>query len=335
MISDQVVNQHVRRLLNMLDPVVRDALALNPQQAAEDHLGVEVRLEQATRQTSNSLCPIDGIYLHEEQIIVVAVSQSPGRTLFSILHEVGHHLIEQDDEVTDLLWDAKGQRSTWAREKFANELAANLLLHEELVSRHIPEQGPTARGVIALINHGKASAEACAVAAARRLPGNGYVVIAEHDGTVRFAASHGSALPIARHTPQPRHNLLERAANGSERQHGATLAFSGGTLTDPMHADAAPFRSGAIGVYTDGKAPWVRLSVLPRPEFESFDVDCPRCHDIVQTYKGACRECGTHKCEECGWCDCHITEQDEELCHECFTVKPTRIVEDSICRDCR
>ena len=335
MISDQVVRRQASRLLNSLDPVVRAALTDDPEQAAERHLALDVRLVTSTARTKDSSCPIDGIYLHEDRSIVVAASSSHGRTLFSILHEVGHHLIDGDDNITDLLWDVGPQRSTWARERLANEIAANLLLPEDLLDRHIPPEGPRARDVISLIEDNDASAEACAVAAARRLPGNGYVVIAEHDGTVRFAASHGAAPPIARHTAQPQRHLLARAVDGREQERGATLSFPGRTVTDPMHADAAPFRSGSIGVFTDGRAPWVTLSVLPAPKCEQFEVDCPRCHEVVETYKGACRDCGTHRCEQCGWCECRSSKQAEAPCRQCFMMKPVDILVDSICVDCR
>lgn len=335
MISDQVLGRQARRLLDSLGPVIRTALTGDPQHAAQQHLGLEVRVVSSTARTEDSPCPIDGIYLHEARSIVVAASQSHGRTLFSILHEVGHHLIDEDDEITDLLWDAGPQRSAWARERFANEIAANLLLPDELVDQQVPPEGPRARDVISLIEDSDASAEACVVAAARRLPGNGYVVIAEHDGTVRFAATHGAALPIARHTAQPQRHLLARAVDGPEQERGVTLTFPGGTVTDPMHADAAPFGPGAIGVFTDGRAPWVTLSVLPAPQYEVFEVDCPRCHEVVITYKGACRDCHTHRCENCGWCECRNSKQAEAPCRQCYMMKPLDTLVDSSCIDCR
>lgn len=334
MIGTQVVLREVGRLLSALDPRVRQALTDDPAGGAKEHLGLDVRLVHSTARTNPSPCPIDGIYLHEARTIVVVRSPSRGRTLFSILHEVGHHLMDEDDDITDLLWDAGAERSAWAREKLANELAAGLLLPDALVEQHIPQGGPRASDVISLIKHSDASAEACAVAAARRLPGNGYIVLAESDGTIRFAATAGAALPIARHTAQPDGHLLADAADGHQQQRGATLTFPGDTVTDPMHADAQPFGPGSVGVFTDGRAPWVTLSVLPPPEYEAFDVDCPRCHEVVVTYKAACRACGNHKCEKCGWCECRNTQQAEVMCRVCCMMKSADIVVNGVCIDC-
>lgn len=334
MITQQLIGREVARLVGGLSPELREALQQDPIGVTRNTLGLQVEITTPSA-TSSSGCPIDGLYLHEDRRIVVASSPSAGRVHFSVLHEVGHHLVDDDDDIVQLLWDAGPDRSAAAREKLSNEIAAALLLPDSLIDSHIPEAGPHASDVISLIEASSASAEACAVAAARRLPGLGYVVLAERDGTLRFAAGSPSALPIARHTPQGERHFLARAADGHGQESGVTLTVSGGTPTDPMHADARPFGSGALGVFTDGKAPWVTLSRLPAPEFRSFDVHCPRCNDVVETYKAACRRCCEHRCEQCGWCECQTQEVAELTCRECLMSKNADLVKGGVCVDCR
>ena len=268
MITEQTVRNHAERIVHNLDAAIRARLAEDPATTVTDGLGLALHERPAsTVSTVNSGCSIDGYY-DDAAAIVIAATPGPGRRNFSILHELGHRMVLHDDEVGDLLWshDAPAQ---WEG-VICDVIAGELLIPAPVVDHHIDTAGPTGESVANLFEvlDGAASREACAVRAAQRMRAPGYVVIAEVNGPVRFAARAQTAYPIARGTPQDElHPLAAAGRHGTSRGSNVTLTHGTGTRTDPMHADCVRHGNYVFGVFTAGAPAWpVGFSHLRPPE---------------------------------------------------------------------
>jgi len=141
-----------RRLLAQVDPADLDVLATDPVTA----LGVLFDITITTRPPSlpGPGCPVDGTYRPgPPPHIFVADDVTAARQRFTVLHEWGHHLIEHDDYLNDLeISDA--ERSD---ENICNEVAATVLLPDDIVDKTLPAGVFTAEHVAALFDNVSAS----------------------------------------------------------------------------------------------------------------------------------------------------------------------------------
>lgn len=338
MITEQTARKHARRLVHEIEETTRAQLAQDPSAAVVAELGLTLREVPAGDVRSG--CPIDGYYDHDAGAIVVAAAASPGRRNFSILHELGHRLVLGDDELGDLLWEHDNAEQ-W-EERICDAIAGELLIPASVVDRHIDDKGPTAASVAGLFDDlgGTASREACAVRAAQRMRAPGYVIVAECDGVVRFAARSQTALPIARGTPQDElHPLAVAGRRGSSRQSNVTLVHGTSWETDPMHADCIRHDDYVFGVFTVGAPAWtVAFSGLRVPDHHTPDHFCGRCQEPFDSFDPACTSCRERRCPECGWCACHDHADDDLTpCRDrgCGLSWPAARLVDGLCPDCR
>jgi IrrE N-terminal-like domain len=213
------IERHTRRLLDSLDPDVRDGLSIDPIAVITARLKVRVQLRPERSGTGH--CSIDGSYFPDPPRISVAESLSRRRVNFSVLHELGHHLQADDAILADILWH-EPDGGTGLEEDVSDAFAAEVLLPQHLVDEIIGDAGPTAAAVADLFATTQASREACCVRAAHRVRGPGYVVLADPDGPFGLLPqlANGIALPLehgrAAHTCSPAPAAWDRRA-GSPR----------------------------------------------------------------------------------------------------------------------
>jgi IrrE N-terminal-like domain len=100
--------------------------------------------------------------------LLISKDASVGRRRFSVLHEYAHLLRDHVPAVLEALF-ASPDAGAAIEERMCDEFASRVLLPDALLDSVL---GPsiTARAVLSLIFAAHASAEACAVAAARKLP---------------------------------------------------------------------------------------------------------------------------------------------------------------------
>lgn len=319
------------RLIAHLDQTDRRRFQRFPHDAVRG-AGVTVRTGTVFRGD----CGLAGMYTSglDGPTITFAPSASSRRDNFTVLHEFGHHLIGHDETVAELLLDLDDGRAV--EEVLADRVAADLLLPPGVVDRLLAD-GVDAAGVARLFERTEASREACCVAAARRLPGAGYVVVADLNGTVRFAAAAGTPYRIARSTPQPGGHLLGRAgrtgrATGQDRLHHAS-----GAGTPIMHGIAVRSEGYVFGVFTSGMAPWVDLHMLPADEGAGRMHECGDCGRRFRAGSDRCDRCGDPVCFDCGSCSCPPgVAGPDRLCEGCQLFKGVGQFDGDAtrCRDC-
>lgn len=327
------VDGHARRLLAPFDDAQRMHMADSPEDAIPRLLSVPVQI--VDRPPGTGECGIDGCYFSRPPRIVVTQAASDGRTCFSILHETGHHLQAQDDELLDA-YERMGRAGGAVEEDVCDAIAAELLLPEPVCAPVSRRGGPTAGDVVELFATTRASREASCVRAASNLAGPGYVVLADRDGTIRFAAAAGTPYGVARGTAQDPGHLLQRAGRHGAGRERATLRHATGTLTDVMHADAVRHDEYVFAVFTRGRPPWGGFSALPEEGPRGTDITCGRCEADVEAFGRPCAVCGDRRCPRCEQCSCAGRAVSERWCARCFLLKAPSQFEGSneICIDC-
>jgi hypothetical protein len=307
---------HVRSV-GMID---MHALAADPVLALERDPSVRIVWVEPARLPAG--CSIAAAYDRnaEPARLLVSLDASPGRRRFSTLHEYGHHLRNQVPEVLEALFKAKdggGERE----ERMCDEFAARVLLPDNLLDSAL---GPdvTARAVLNLVAVAPASAEACAVAAARRLPAPGYVILLARDAAATFTAHNRDVFHVRRGTTQP--GLFIRAAAGQPTRGREQVRYGTGNLSQEMFMDAATANGRTAVVLVTDSPPWGGLTVGYKRGPDGCTAYCENCGRTFQTFAQACSTCGQAPCPECGHCGCESADSiaGERVCDRCFLLLP-------------
>lgn len=326
-----------QRLLEQVDPEFLAELADDPAAAVEVLFDVEVVRRPPLPQGNG--CTVDGTYDPGPQPrILVANDVAQARQRFTILHELGHHLIELDTRLNDLRIDDAARRD----EDICDEIAARVLLPADVVDQTLPTGVFTAMDVATLHGATRASRQACCVAASRRLRLPGCVILGLPDGTATFTAHHPvTPWRIARGTYQGQDSLLTRAARSITRHARGvtTVRFASGNTSGDMHGDA--FAADDDWVYqvvvADPRSPWAKgFSVgLPDTGPAAEDIECGRCGEASRAWKAPCRQCGDRTCPSCGQCSCQVGPTPR-TCESCFLLKPPNQFANgaTVCIDC-
>jgi Zn-dependent peptidase ImmA (M78 family) len=160
---------------------------------------------------ASSRCSVAGAYYGTEDPAVIAVTHaaSPGRRAFTALYELGHHLQQSDFDLADAV-DSHGAARGAFEDAACDAFAADVLLPDEIVDRHISAAGPSTDDVVALRRDSAASRVAVCVRAAQRLRAPGHVVLMDGAGVVQFAAAH--LMPhVSRNSDQSRTAVVRQA----------------------------------------------------------------------------------------------------------------------------
>lgn len=251
--------------------------------------------------------------------LLVSRDASPGRRRFSVLHEYAHHLRNQVPAVMEALFKARRGGSE-LEERMCDEFASIVLMPEPLLVQMLGQR-VTASAVLELIAAAPASAEACAVAAARRLPAPGYVMLLAPDGTANFTAHHADVYYVRRDVRQQ--GLLTRAASGLPVRGREQVRYATGNLSREMFLDAATDRRTVAVLVTDSP-PWGGFTAGIKRGPEGFTGQCKNCDRQFTTFASSCRSCGQPPCPECGQCDCPTAQGalSDRQCDTCFLMHP-------------
>jgi len=326
------------RLLESIDPDFFPDLATDPFATVEVLFdGLTVKLRPPSPPGSG--CPVDGTY-HPgpPPRILVADDVAPARQRFTALHELGHHLIENDDQLNDMDISDKDRHD----EDICNELAGEILLPDAVVSEFLVPGNFEARQVAELYVARPASRAACCVAAARRLRRAGCVILGSADGTVDFVAHHpATAWRIARGTPQGDESILAQAARNLDGKARAvtSVCFASGRHSGNMHGDAYVASDGWVFavIVDDTHAPWgkgLHLGITDvGPEAE--EVECIYCGEITKVWDKPCPRCGDYVCWKCNRCSCPVGPAPKK-CSACKLLKAPNLFRDgsATCVDC-
>jgi Zn-dependent peptidase ImmA (M78 family) len=317
-----MLKAHAHRLVARVPRSIRLALANDPAETLRHQLGIHVVAVEQLRDTRNTGGWCDGVSLTADQVICFAPSPRSRRQNFTLLHEYGHLLVDEDSAALDWLADRTDPAADL--ERLCDAIAAEILLPASTVTQILTGNAPTPANLTQLYAASQASEEVCAIALAARLPARGAVVLVNRrSASVAFAASNGwPPLPIQRGLAIPaRHPIRDLGT----RQHwsGWTTPDFGLARPEPpvnsdpsqgqwmrAHAEAAPHRTTVV-LLEAAALRQVDMSGLSREIRRPGQASdsgstriCAICGNTSTSENYPCEDCGLPPCPACGRCRC-------------------------------
>jgi hypothetical protein len=336
------VTAHPRVLARLLLAHVREAGLLNLEKLSSDPVAAieaspDVRI---TWVEPSSLPPTCSIAAACDKSctparLLISRDNSVGRRRFSVLHEYAHFLRDLVPDVLDVLFTSANVGEA-LEERMCDEFASAVLLPDTLLESVL---GPavTARAVLSLIAAAPASAEACAVAAARRLPAPGYVMLLSPDGTATFTAHHDDIYYVRRGTAQE--GLLKRAASGVPVRGREQVRYNTGNRGRELLVDAASENGRTVAVLVTDSPPWGGLTIGRKQGPEGTSGYCGNCAHEFNSFTQPCDTCEQPPCPKCGQCACEAPKgtAGERMCDRCYLMLPPAAYPDpesTSCKEC-
>jgi len=315
-----IAKREAERIARALDSELRAELVADAIGMLDGWDGIRVELCPETDVADR--CTVAGGYAPgPPPRISVALAASPGRRQFSALHEYGHHLIAGDERLADDVFPDFADGGEALEEAICDAFAAEILLPDELVDRHLPPEGPTARSIANLFANSAASREACCVRGSQRLRGPGYVMLAE-GRVARFTACHDLPWKVRRGTDQGERHLIAHAARTGAARHQTQIRYARGGLSSPLWGDAVATGDGYVfAVFMSNSAPWQALNIFSVNDDRPTSV-CRVCDWEFEVWGRRCQGCGEPPCPVHNVCWCEEFTVPTRQCKRCFLVLP-------------
>ena len=329
------------RLVKALDEEVRSELAADPASAMRDYFGLSVRESNTLSQRGHGgWC--DGLSFRRHKEVLYAPSPFSKRKFFTMLHELGHKLAddEDDEEILDWLGELDNERSVV--EHVCDLVAGRLLVPDPAIEEALEGSRPTGQA-LARLHHGThASREACAVALSRRLGCAGFISVIRND-VVTFTARLGDPRPAPwRDVPLPTGHPLRSLGNGEiQALESWWPDFAGKRHRFYQHAVC--LHPWTYAVFAENDIWGVARLHLPRGEAapdrtDTVDFECNNCGLKRRTRTFRCNTCGSAacpSCEYCGTCD-EKAKLKRGICSSCTQSVLIHLLDaDRRCPDCR
>lgn len=321
-----------------MDEGTRRQFASDPLQTLSA-LGLTVEAVENLDETRDGRGTCDGASFLHDRVILYRLSRRSRRHNFTLGHELGHYLVDQDEAIMD--WLADQPDPLPILETICDRVAHALLLPDHVVTAVIGE--PVRAGsVMEVYEHSQASRPACAIAVAQHLRGLGAVVItdpATHD--VRFASirpdpEHGwpEVFPWKGQPVPPGHPLKTLKPSGRLTQRsywetpwGRRETFYLDAISDGRHTIAIFSERDLWGceqLHIDQPRAY-----LDRPVRE---VTCCGRTTEVQGYP--CADCNGGYCPACQQCRCEKAASREQPCSSCYCMFLPHLLTDGRCENC-
>jgi hypothetical protein len=334
-------DQAVALALETVTPQGRAALALDPLGALQD-LGITVRpvekLGGGDVRGDGGSC--DGMSFLDGGVILYAPSPFSRRENFTLAHEYGHFLVNEQEDILD--WLADLSDSHRALETVCDRIASELLLPKGLIDAVLQGGVPRAVHLRALYELSNASEPCCAIALANRLKVMGAVVIAERGvHTVRHASIRPgpadewpSVYPWRGETLPPGRFRLPL---GHAEAKGYLQWTDGFGRTAGYFADACATETRVHLILAEIDL-WGGEEFHFRPvvEADQRPVRTITCCGQTKAVRGwPCAKCGEPDCPICHKCGCERAIEKEKVCSRCWMSKAANLVgPDGVCVDC-
>ncbi|WP_442788701.1 ImmA/IrrE family metallo-endopeptidase [Dactylosporangium sp. NBC_01737] len=270
--------------------------------------------------------------------ITIANDLSPGRRTFTLLHEIGHYLQQNDPPWVDGALAKQPDFGRRLEEQVCDAFAAEVLLGSNLHQRVLGSGIITATSVQQLFDASQASRSACCVKVAQLLPVAGWVVLSDMSGTVVFSAVSGDRFPPTAGTYQGDDHISLRAATfGSAQSEDAWISFPSGKRWSSLYADSVrdPSFRYVYTVLTDEVPPWLPSYTQRSKSFVEPGWECHVCGLVAEAVPDDCPNCHASRCWRCGMCACG-QRANERRCSKCnFVYGLGMFDKDSpLCREC-
>ena len=336
--SRRAIRDVVTKMIALVSPdALEDLRSEDPVSAVELHFE-PVRIHRLpSANIGGGNCSVDGYYEPfvdpERPRILYSDDVVAERVRFTIIHELGHHIINWVD--TSLLDDLdqlgnSPEDATQAEEMACHQFAGEILVPTSLLDEVIAGESLLPNHIVGLRDRTNASWEAIAVQAANYVHIRTAVVLIRHRGEVSFVATNWPSTWPRRSHVKPTGPLdtalsLKRTARREiYRYHlfGAEALF----------CDTLPVDEGlAVAVLatrrSDGKQTWLEPVEPALSEPEAFCDSCGEERNVDW-----CDLCSGKLCWSCRRCGCQETIINP-VCTRCFLQKPFRPGA-SVCIDC-
>ncbi len=326
-LADQAVSK--------MEPSVVDAIRDNPRLGATK-LGLSVEeLEAVPKRGSGGWC--DGASFVDEGRIMYRPTLGL-RENFTICHELAHHLLRQDEDAMDWVYDMEDADD--ALETLCDKMAAALLVPSDLVDEAVAELGFTAEALVRLYDSTSASRHCCAIALVDQMPCPGFAAVVDPvSQKVWAAARKGETSPAAyRGQVIPDGHALRRLTD--EAKHIRTKSWWPRGANDRWlyYLDARRAGNWNIAVFTEEDLLEVEQLHFAAPERNQHDGDvrCP-CGFKGKSKWFPCNDCKMSSCPKCQKCLCDYRSERETraTCANCFQSVRSHLLEDGLCDMCR
>ena len=332
----------VARILGRLAPDSILTFAADPAGAVEAVFGIRATASAtlADRRGAGGAC--DGVSFLDDGQLFFAPTMYSKRDSFTIAHEVGHHLVNKDDTVSD--WVADQDDHAAILETICDQIAQQLLLPATSVAEFLDGRIPRAQDVLDLYEGSSASRPVCAIAIAQHLPRFGAVVIIERatmtvtSSSIHADPEHGWPFiyPWPGQTVPPGHQLRS-VGDGVEKVRRVSWNCRFGPTQEDFYVNALGTERGIVVVFSSADL-W-GVPELARPSDREWDArpllrgTC--CGTSFQVRQYPCPTCKKPFCPQCGKCPHERADAKDVNCTVCFTLVPPRRVEDGVCDNCR
>lgn len=322
-ISEDILND-----LRSQDPVVAVAIHFSP--VTLHALGDKRPLE--------GNCSTDGYYDPfvdpDCPRIFFANDVNERRARFTILHELGHHLLQTIachllDDIDQLCSSPEEVIST--EEFVCHNFAGRILVPEELLNETIGRGQVRPEHLHEIHQHASASWEAVAIRIAGRMRHPGAIVLMRDETSVSFCAPSPMMgwLGWRRGSRVESNGPLSRAILDDQSNEVDTYRY-GLSYTQSMACESVKIREG-FGIAVLSELPSSRGTTVNESTWEPTVQFCKSCI-IVERNVGWCENCRGQRCPDCDECGCTV-QVNNPVCRSCRMYKPHR-PGSKVCRDC-
>ncbi len=335
------IRRHAERLTSLVHPTLVTAISASPIDGARQ-LGLTVQPVERLTETRGARGWCDGVSFLKAGVTAYVRSPNSRREHFTIAHEIGHWLVDRDDDAVDWLADLPDPARVL--EQLCDQIAGRLLVTDETLNSLIGSWGIQAADIRGLYERTTASEPVCAIALTRHLRTPGAVVLLDRAGfTVSYASliwDKGDEQPVAypwpgQHIPAA-HPLRNLAVGGHMQRRSWWATPWGERHTYYLDAVSGQSRIAAVFAETDiwGCEQLHLDQPSRRPARPSFTIQCT-CGFAGEVRGYPHDECGKPFCPQCGACECDRKFAGHKPCAQCFVRTPARDLVDGRCSMCR
>lgn len=323
-----------------LPPPFLAAFAASPLTALETiGLTVEAVEELAESRSEGGAC--DGWSYLQDDVILYAPSPNSRRENFTLGHELGHYLVDRNEEVMDWLGDQPD--ALRQLETVCDRIAQHLLLPEQLVAPALAQGAIGGSTLLHLYDGTQASRPAIAIAMAARLQHLGAVVLIDPTSQeVTFSSVHPDpergwpeVFPWKGHAIPPGHPLRTLQTGGQWT--GRTFWETPWGRREPFYVDAVHDGRRVIAVFSERDL-WHSEKFHPEPQRDYLErpMRTVTCCGATHEVRGfPCATCEGGYCPTCKRCRCQKADDAARPCAGCFMVFMPHLLEEGRCEECR
>ena len=255
-------------------------------------------------------CSLDGEYNDyldpEQPLILYSNAGGPQRARFTIVHELGHHILATDGafllDDLDLIGEKYGGAGR-AEEAACHQFAGRVLVPAELLGQIVGEGSLEPQHILRLHEESNASWEAVAIRAAEYARGDTAVILIRDEGYVSFVTASWPTFWARNSSVEPG-GPLDRALRHDSRGESEAFRYGLGGA-DAMFCDTVRVDGRlAVAVMSRVRNSKRGLSFLKEvePKWKEEVKFCLRCN--VERDEDWCDNCKGPRCPDCKGCGC-------------------------------